>query len=594
MKGMSKAGLGFVGLWAALLSGCSDDQPCLVCPPPPNKAPVGTLIANPTTVIEGAPVTYTVAFTPPEANDTVSCALDPEGDGSYQLPVSCTGSVQFTYQTTGTFTAAVRATDGDGASTIAIAAVTVTDAPDGVAVSEVQLLQAFRVPLDGAAVCVYQSPATTCTPGVTLTDGSGLIALALAQGIYKMRIVRDETITLDVQVDNDNASTRFVIITPFDCSENPCVDAVAEAVQLGSAPPTIATLQGVVRSLADNSPIANAQVSLSGGNATGGPYSTAFTNASGEYTLTVNVGGTAELIDALTNSTIRLVAPGFTEVNSQFSVTDVHVAGLNFFLDPNAPTPVVLFRETFESTSTTAGGWVAAGGYTQNGSQTVWHIHPSAAGAVNQLAIGTPTYVSLAPNDTSGGAVPDPIQGARAFWYGDQANGNFIGEQETSSFTQPGDGGTTLLSQLNGHSGTLTSPAISLTSATTDSVRLTFKTYWEIESVNPNNSGYDLMNVYMSLDGGNSYDLVARLNPLSDPVGLDEEERHPLPFSSIGFNAAPEWVQTETIALPGAAGRSNVRLRFEFSTEDPFFNGFRGWLIDDIVIEPGQGTLTAP
>src|SRR5688572_27065916 len=104
MKGMSKAGLGFVGLCAVLLSGCSD-QPCLVCPPPPNKAPRGTLTTDTASTFEGAPVTFTVAITPPESNDTVTCALDPEGDGTYQLPVSCSGNVQFTYQATGTFTA---------------------------------------------------------------------------------------------------------------------------------------------------------------------------------------------------------------------------------------------------------------------------------------------------------------------------------------------------------------------------------------------------------------------------------------------------------------------------------------------------------
>lgn len=574
MKGMRKAGLGLVGLGLLLLSGCSDDQPCLVCPPPPNKAPKGTLTANTASTFEGAPVTFTVAITPPEASDTVTCALDPEGDGSYQLPVSCGGSVQFTYQATGAFTPAVRATDGAGAISIITTSVTITDAPNGIAVSEVQLLQAFRVPLDGAAVCVFQSPATSCTPSVTLTDASGLIALAMPAGTYKMTIVRDVTVTLDVEVDNDNASTRFVMITPFDCASGACDDVSGDA--------RFATLQGVVRSLADSSPIANAQVSLSGGNATGGPYTTAFTNGSGEFTLTVNVGGSAALLAALGNSTLRLLAPGFAEVNSQFPVTAVHVTGVNFFLDPNAPPPVVLFRETFEAGSTTATGWVADGGFTQNGGNTVWHLHLDGLAIDNTLE---PDYVRLAPNDMSGGLVPDPIEGVRAFWYGDAGNGSFIGQQSPGDSTLSGGTSTT------GHDGRLTSPNISLGAASGD-VRLTFKTYWEIESVNPNAGGFDLLNVYMSLNGGTSFSLIARLNPLSDPAGGGN--RAPLPYSSTGFNSAPLWVQTETIALPGAAGSNTVKLRFEFDTVDALFNGFRGWLIDDIVIEPGQGTLTAP
>lgn len=575
-----RVGLIFGVLGAGLLGACGkhDGQVCTlfseeceqVAPPVPNQPPTGSLSVQPATTIEGAPVVFTVAITDPEGDTPLTCALDPEGDGSFQLPVGCTGTAQFTYQSTGAFAATVRAIDAEDAVTTVSTTVTITDAPAGIAVSEVRLLQAYRVPLTGAEVCVYQVPLTSCAFEPGTTDGNGVIAIAIPAGTYKMVIRRDTTITLDVEVDTDNASARLTMITPFDCSQGACTNVSAEA--------TFATLQGVVRSLADNSPIANAQVSISGGNATGGPYSTAFTDASGEYTLTINVGGDATLIQALTNSTLRLLAPGFAEINSQFSVTPRHFAGLNFFLDPNAPAPVVLFRETFETTSTTAAGWAVEGG---DGGQTFWQLHTAGAGIVNTLV---PQYVSLAPNDTSGAALPDPAEGSRAYWYGGATTGSFVGTQINGDVAL--SGGTS----EDPHDGRLTSPPINL-SGVSGPVRLTFKTFWEIESVNPNNSGFDLLNVYMAGNDG-VFTLVGRLNPLSDPAGGGN--RAPLPYSSIGFNAAPLWVQTETIALPGAAGNSLLRLRFEFDTRDGLYNGFRGWLIDDIVIEPGQGSLTAP
>lgn len=239
---------------------------------------------------------------------------------------------------------------------------------------------------------------------------------------------------------------------------------------------------------------------------------------------------------------------------------------------------VKLFRETFESDSPTRSGWTVAGGTNPD---TFWQLIQAGHGIVNTLY---PDYVSLAPDDNSLGALPDPAEGSFAFWYGSASKGNFIGEQIAEDSL--GSGGTS----VNEHSGTLTSPAINLSSATAP-IRLTFQTWWEIESASP--CCFELMDVEVSTDGGETWALVARLNP--QEFGESESEfSSAQPFSNRGHNLAPAWLQQQTIALPDVAGHSNVRLRFTFDTQDAQYNGFRGWLIDDICIEPGEGEITAP
>src|SRR5690606_37458134 len=85
--------------------------------------------------------------------------------------------------------------------------------------------------------------------------------------------------------------------------------------------------------------------------------------------------------------------------------------------------------------------------------------------------------------------------------------------------------------------------------------------------------------------------LLGRLNPFQDP---ELSDRDMIPFTSGGFNRPPVWrpVQFDLSAYRG----QTVRLLFRFSTEDPYYNGFRGWLIDDVrvtneVVIPGvQGS----
>ncbi len=112
---------------------------------------------------------------------------------------------------------------------------------------------------------------------------------------------------------------------------------------------------------------------------------------------------------------------------------------------------------------------------------------------------------------------------------------------------------------------------------------LSFKTWCEVQSVNPNNQGYDLTNILVSTDGGNSFKTLARLNPLAVPSS--EYERAPIPYSKLGFNLLLAAVQQEAISLDEYAGKANVQLKFQFRTVDELYNGFRGSMIDDVVIQ---------
>jgi hypothetical protein len=71
-------------------------------------------------------------------------------------------------------------------------------------------------------------------------------------------------------------------------------------------------------------------------------------------------------------------------------------------------------------------------------------------------------------------------------------------------------------------------------------------------------------------------------------------ERDPIPFTSGGFNAPPVW-RTAYADLSAFAG-VNIRLVFTFDTVDGLYNGFRGWLIDDVVVsdEPVPAGAPAP
>jgi hypothetical protein len=151
------------------------------------------------------------------------------------------------------------------------------------------------------------------------------------------------------------------------------------------------------------------------------------------------------------------------------------------------------FSDGFE-----AADWPALTGF--------WHRSTltSPTGAAFTNAAFTLELVNPAVGDDARGALPAPFAGARAFWFGSDAHGNYAGPLADAS-----TGGTS----TGVRSGTATSPAFFLPAS--GDLTLTFRSWFEIESVNP--SGYDVMRVLLHEIGSATYELK-KLNP-ADPGG---------------------------------------------------------------------------
>ena len=406
------------------------------------------------------------------------------------------------------------------------------------------------------------------------TDHLGVSgSVHLAPGIYYILVRKhSETAIVPFIIHPTNTNKELSINVPLTCNNAECetIHPVNEAI--------IGTLSGQV--LVQGQPLANTQVSLSGGAATNGAFVTALTDAKGYFSLAFNVSD--ELGDTLKNATLMISAPGYISLTKQVAVTSSISGGSQFTLIQNTEATTSIWQETFEEDSATRDEWEKA----STVEETKWSLlqknHKIINKDVNRL-------VTLAPDDSSNGKLPDPAQGNYAYWYGNGVAGSFL-NKEASLLTEEGQPVET---RLNGgtssqaYYGTLTSPVIDL-STTQKPISLSFKTWWEIESVNPSSRGYDAMDVEVSVNGG-EFKKLARLNPLSDPQ--TDYNRWSIPFSNFGFNLAPQFAQQEAISLDEYAGQSNVKIRFKFDTVDQYYNAYRGWIIDDIVIQNQPGTF---
>ncbi|WP_180089820.1 carboxypeptidase regulatory-like domain-containing protein [Acinetobacter sp. YH12219] len=415
----------------------------------------------------------------------------------------------------------------------------------------------------------------------TATHFKGQSYLANAQGIVKLPKLAAGTYYVLVTKNGQSAVSAF-LIHPKNTNKSIVLNVVLNCLDqdcqtLSDAPvndAVVGTLSGQV--IFKGKPLANAQVALSGGAATNGAFVSALTDANGYFSLSFNVSN--DLLEALKNATLTISSAGINTITKKVTVIASSASGYQFEVLPETTSADAIWRETFEADSATRNAWTRSQPSVAN---VDWQLlnkgHNIRNNQVNQR-------VRLAPNDQSQGKVPEPLQGNTAYWYGDKVNGNFIGALSDSSTAPEFDGGT---SQYDNR-GELISPVINLSQYHAP-LSLSFKTWWEIESVNPNNQGFDLMNILVSTDGGNSFKTLARLNPLADPSSA--YERAPIPYSNLGFNLAPAAVQQEAISLDEYAGKANVQLKFQFRTVDQLYNGFRGWMIDDVVIQKKAGTF---
>ena len=189
----------------------------------------------------------------------------------------------------------------------------------------------------------------------------------------------------------------------------------------------------------------------------------------------------------------------------------------------------------------------------------------------------------LPPDDTSDGYIPDPYEGHRYFWYGEE-----IDETPGGSFTHHGS----FIDEWNGDlmlGGTSSNPwnAGIATSGPIDlggysELTLTLQSWFEIEGVDPSIQ-YDAMDVLISTDQV-WWDRLERLNPLAEPIPDLNHGNAQHPYTSSGFDQAAIW--SPSVIDISDWGGEVVWLRLDFDTRDPLYNGFRSWFVDDMKIWP--------
>ncbi|MFW5687624.1 MAG: carboxypeptidase regulatory-like domain-containing protein [Bacteroidota bacterium] len=293
---------------------------------------------------------------------------------------------------------------------------------------------------------------------------------------------------------------------------------------------------------------ANISISAQEDSLTNGYFASVTSNARGEFFMG------ALPLKTTQEFKVRCIIPGNSiEMIPNISILQNEVV-LVYFQMENAETFNQVFHETFESSTD---GWEKTG---------FWHVQQNSE-IFNQAY---PEFVLLAPNDNSEGLIPDAYTGTRMMWYGEPSTGNYLGEQSSSDY--PLSGGRS----AEPNRGTIITPTIDLRNLTEAS--LNFWTWFEIESVNPNEFGYDRMEIHVITSDGNQK-FLAKLNPHTDPILSD---RKAIPYTSGGFNQAPVWKYDE-YDLSEFAG-STIRIMFSFDTRDELFNGFRGWFLDEISV----------
>jgi len=223
-------------------------------------------------------------------------------------------------------------------------------------------------------------------------------------------------------------------------------------------------------------------------------------------------------------------------------------------------------------TSGTPDGWTAADtSATQDPSDPTWQIlnNPQSVSVANPGI--NPNLVTL----PDAGSLPSAFVGTHAAWFGDTTSGTYCGADwntyDSTPNTTASKNGCTSREPF---SGTLTSPTFSLAGAA--SATLHFFAWWEIEAVDADT--FDLMQVEYSINGGETWSSPIQLNPASNPAGQSYQS-----YSNNGLETSPSWHEY-LVDLSGAAGSSSVQVRFVFDTRDNLYNGYRGWLIDNVSV----------
>lgn len=409
--------------------------------------------------------------------------------------------------------------------------------------------------LSGVTVTPESLDGSTFTTTAT-SDINGEITLYVTRGAYKLLTTltdyQDGAMSFTANGE-DNQSFEFYM-----------ADSTLVPVEgLGG----VSSLSGYVFDL-NGDPVADAIVRISGGASTNGFFASVITGSDGRYGFS-NVSRKDASGSAIQSFAVQATATdyfsstkeGFVLLSGKDHTEVIPLVDQSQFGDS-------LFSDDFESGEN---GWLANG---------LWNQETLNGSIANTLVDGG--YTSLAPDEAGPQALlPFATSGSVAWWYGQADTGTFIGTQSASDSLLSGGNST------SSNEGQLFSPSIDLSNAI--SPVLLFNTWWEVESVNPNSAGFDILEILISTDGGSTYSSIKRLNPFVDP---NDSNRAHKPFSSGGFFRKPVWV-IEEMDLSDYVGKS-IKVQFKFDTRDSLYNGFRGWVIDDFRVIDVTSTKSTP
>ncbi|RMF98278.1 MAG: hypothetical protein D6734_00610 [Candidatus Schekmanbacteria bacterium] len=408
--------------------------------------------------------------------------------------------------------------------------------------------------ISGATLSVSEITDLSPFTATVTSNTDGNYAFGLPVGEYILQV--------DKSGYQSYTSSFFVDYITSTIQINPSLSPISQTVVVGS-------VSGKVTDEGGN-PIPGAVVSISGGPQTNGVFATDQTDSKGFYFIDA-IPVTDTLGNPIPVFTVTAYADSY-ETSIQTGITvmpNANTSNVDFSLVPEVLGSII-FSDDFETDQS----WVTVVSDTVPTDTISWSRINNPSSIVNSAV---PTYVTLPPGDTSGGALPSPPSGNYVLWFGDPATGNYMGKQQADDY--PNSGG---ISESLFHGGAIYSPYFYI--PPTSNPELRFKSWFEIEGVNPNQMGYDRMRVLIAHSGSLfdplSGDEILLLNPYADPVV--EMNREDKPYTSSGFNKPPIWYRYQ-LDLSAYKGEY-IRIVFAFDTVDNLFNGFRGWLIDDVEV----------
>lgn len=251
---------------------------------------------------------------------------------------------------------------------------------------------------------------------------------------------------------------------------------------------------------------------------------------------------------------MEIRAPGYQSVEMDLNPVQNVIMYRVIPLTP-APMGMLVYEESFELT-TSMDDWAVSGFYHRQ------MYDPS----VINVAFDPAFPLNVIPPDEIGpGSIPPAFDGDYYLWYGVEQDGCFLGDWDPGMQYMYSGGMSN-----SPNSGVATSPEIDLTSY--NSARVEFHMAYSIES--QDTPSYEEMRFYVQQ---NYLDYILYFfNPFIDP-GTPE-----FPITQKGLHRTLIWVYYQYDISDYCGGP--IRLKWNFSTDDAAYNGYRGQFIDNIKV----------